>query len=138
MVLFKSIKIGFEIPSFTYKMDSTQYKKYNKLVSEINPIHFDEKFAQNLGYKTIVVAGVFTCGFLLRPLLNWIKNPTAIKKFQIRFIDPIYIDEIITHRAKITKKYRIGEQNFIECVIWAENQAQAKVTEGSAVLIILS
>ena len=138
MVSWKNIKVGEELPPYTFKMDSMQYKKYNKLVSEVNPIHFDEKFAKSLGYKAIVVAGVFTCGFLLRPVLNWIKDPTAIKKFQMHFIDPIYIEDTLTHRAKITKKYQKERLNFVECDLWAENQVNEIVTTGSVLFTVPS
>ncbi|NVM52650.1 MAG: MaoC family dehydratase [Candidatus Helarchaeota archaeon] len=135
---YNDVKIGEEIPSFTIKMDRTIYKQYCKLVYEINPLHFNEKYAQSLGFKSIVVAGVFTYSFFLRSLLTWVKNPTSIKNLQIRFHEPVYIEDTLTHRTKIRKKYVKDSIHYIDCHVRVENQDKELVTSGSVTLVLNS
>ena len=135
MPLFNEVRVGTEIPPFSIKMDQPMYKKYNKSVTEINPLHLSEKFARKLGYKKIVVAGVFTYSFFLRPILNWVKDRGYIKQVKIQFKEPIYIEDEIIHHAKVTEKYRKDGINYIEFEVWVENQEHKKVTTGSITLI---
>ncbi|HUX98371.1 MAG TPA: MaoC/PaaZ C-terminal domain-containing protein [Candidatus Deferrimicrobium sp.] len=136
MPSFEEVKVGDIIPSVQVVMDREMYKNYNRLVNEVNPLHFNEKYAQNLGFKTIVVAGVFTYSFFLQPILDWTKDPDCIKTIKIRFHQPIYIEDQITQGAIITKKYIKEGEKYIECDIWVENQKKENVTTGSAIFTI--
>lgn len=135
MVSFDDVEIGEEVPPFTVQMDRDMYKQYNRLVHEINPLHFNEKYAQGLGFKAIVVAGVFTYSYFLRPILSMMKKPSAIKKIQIRFHEPVYIEDTITHRTIIRKKYTQDGVPHLDCEVWVENQDGQKVTSGTVTLI---
>ena len=127
-----NIGIGDEIPPFSIKIDWPMYKKYNRLVHEINPLHFNEKYAQKLGYRTIVVAGVFTSSFFLRSILSWLKDPTHVTNYEIRFHDPVYLDDTITQRARVANKYEKEGKQIIEFDVWIENQDKQKVISGTA------
>ncbi len=136
MITSDKIDIGEELPPFSIKIDPPMYKKYNRLVHEINPLHFNEKYAQQLGYKTIVVAGVFTSSFFLRSILNWIGDPTFITNYHIRFLEPVYLEDTITQHAKIFKKYEKKGNQYLEIEVWLENQAKQKVISGFVTLVI--
>ncbi|MFX1298018.1 MAG: MaoC family dehydratase [Promethearchaeota archaeon] len=138
MPSFSDIEIGDKIPPFTIKLDWAMYKKYNRFVHEINPLHFNEDYAKKLGFKGIVVAGVFTYNFFIRPLLNWTKDPTSIKKINIWYHKPAYIEDEITQGATITKKYTKNMSNYIECDIWVESQEKEKLASGSAIIVFKS
>lgn len=136
MPSFDKIQVGEKLPTYTITIDWNMYRQYNKMINEINPLHFDEKYAQKIGFKTIVVAGVFTYSFFLRPLLNWTKDPNSIKKIKIRYHKPVYINETITQGGSIIKKYRKDGLNYVECELWAENSTKERITTGSAILIL--
>lgn len=127
----KELEIGQEIAPFSITIGWNTYKKYNKLVHEINPLHFNETYAQQLGYKTIVVAGVFTASFFLRPILNLNKDPLSIIKYHIHYHDPVYIGDTITQRARITKKYEKSGRWFLEFDVWVENQDKNQIISGT-------
>ncbi len=130
MSLYENAEIGQQLESFSITIDWNMYKKYNRLVHEINPLHFNEKYAQKLGYKTIVVAGVFTASFFLRPLLKWIEDPISILNYEIRFHNPVYLGDTISHHTSIKKKYKKGGKSYIEFEVRVENQEKKKVTTG--------
>ena len=136
MLKFEEIQIGSEIPPFTIKLDPKMYKKYNRSIDENNPLHFNEKYAQQLGFRTIVVAGVFTYSFFIRPILNWVKNSTSIKRVRIKYHEPAYIEDQITQGGIVTKKYVKNGMNYVECDLWVENQHKEKLTSGSAIFTI--
>ena len=136
MCVFKNAEIGKQVQPFSITIDWSMYKQYNRLVHEINPLHFNEKYAQNLGYKTIVVAGVFTASFLLRPVLSLVKDPTSIINYEIRFHDPVYLGDTITNLAVINKKSEKEGKNYIEFDAWVENQDKKKVISGTVTVAL--
>ena len=136
MSLFENAEIGQQLEPFSVTINWNMYKKYNRLVHEINPLHFNESYAKQLGYKTIVVAGVYTASFFLRPLLKWIKDPTAILNYEIRFHDPVYLGDTISHHASIRKKYEQKGNYYIELEAWVENQEKKRITTGTVTVVL--
>lgn len=112
------------------------YKQYNRLVHEINPLHFNEEYAKKLGFRTIVVAGVFTYGFYLRPVVNWIQKSAKINSVNIRFHMPVYLEDTVTQGATVTKKYMKENVKYVECEIWAKNQQDEQLISGHIRLIM--
>ena len=92
---FENINRGDVIPLYKVKMDRKTYFEYNKLVNEINPLHFDENYAKALGFKGIVVAGVYTFSFIPRMIADWIGRPGSIRNMEIRYIIGAVIGAVV-------------------------------------------
>jgi acyl dehydratase len=134
MVFFDDIHEGDEIPSFTFKMTWEMYKRYNRFVKENNALHFSKKYATSIGFRDIVVAGVFTYSFFVRPILEWLNDISAVKQVKIRFHKPIYIEDEITQGATVVKKYVNEGVKLLECEMWIRNQENGLVSSGSALI----
>ena len=110
------------------------YKRYNRFVKEINPLHFNKKYATSIGFRDIVVAGVFTYSFFVRPILEWLNDISAVKQVKIRYHNPIYIEDEITQGATIVKKYVKEGAKLVECEMWVRNQENELISSGSALI----
>lgn len=126
---FDAIREGDSIPPIKVKMDRKTYFEYNKLVHEINPLHFIQDYARRLGFKDIVVAGVYTFSFIPRLIAEWIGAPGALRKMEVKFIKPMYIEDEVTYGGVVKKKYVSDEGNFVECEISVENADGEKLIE---------
>lgn len=58
MMLDKS-KIGHQFTSFSTEVEKGRIKFFAQAIGETNPVYFDEKTAQEAGYKTIPVLPTF-------------------------------------------------------------------------------
>lgn len=96
-------QIGQKTPPYQVKVDGKIYRKYNRLIGEINPIHFNKAYAQKLGFENVVVAGNFLFTYIPKWILDWIGDASAIKNITIKFDNPVYIDDEIIHTGKITE-----------------------------------
>jgi acyl dehydratase len=135
-IKFEDIKENGEIPPLIITLDKEKYKLYNRMVNEINPLHFNKKYAQSIGFKTIVVAGVFTYSFLPKMLVDWTGEPASIKKIQVRFEDPAYPGDTLTHEGIVKKKRVVNGEQLLDCEFWVENQHGQKITTGTATMTI--
>jgi len=131
---FENINENDEITPLKITMDKNNYKLYNRLITEINPLHFNKNYAKSLGFKDIVIAGLYTYSFFPKMLVDWTNDPNCLKKIEIRFRKPAYPEDVITHRGLIKKKYIINNEKLVDCEIWAENQNGEKLTTAIATL----
>lgn len=131
---FENIKEGDRIPVYEVKIDRDTYFEYNRLVNEINPLHFDKSYAQGLGYKDIVVAGVYTFSFVPKVITEWIGEPGKIQSIEIKYNEPVYIEDVVTYAGIVKRKYIKDNQKFIDCEISVENMEGTKLISALAAI----
>jgi len=136
MLRYGNVNEGDKIPPITVVISREKLNAYCKVTKEIVPIHFDEKVARALGFKTVVVQGVFSFSFIPKMLTEWIGNPTCIKEIEVSFIAPLYPEENVTFTGKILRKYEKDGERLLECEIWAEKENGEKIIDGTAVISI--
>ena len=129
------LKVGQEIPAYQVNVEYQNYRKYNRLVKEINPIHFNKKYAQKLGFNTIVVAGNFLFTYIPKWIIDWVGDVNAIKKITVKFENPVYINDEIIHKGKIVDIKEEDGQKIVECDYHVEKTSGEKTYFG---IIILS
>lgn len=125
-----NIEIGQEIPPFKVKIESKSYKKYNRLIHEMNPLHKNTEYAQNLGFDNIVVAGNFLFSYISKWIISWVGEINAVKKITVKFGNPVYIDENLIHKGKIIEIQDKNNQKLIFCEYQVEKFNGEKVMNG--------
>lgn len=128
--------IGQEIPSFRVHVARMIYRKYNRIIKEINPIHINKNYAQKLGYDDIVVAGNFLFTYIPKWILDWIKDVNYLKKINIKFENPVYIDEEIIHKGKIIDIEERDLEKKIICEYTVEKPEGLRTSYGEIYLMI--
>ncbi|MGQ4873180.1 MAG: MaoC family dehydratase [Promethearchaeia archaeon] len=108
-------RIGQELPNIKKIIDYKTYRRYNRLIGEINPIHLNKKYAQRLGFENIVVAG----NYLFVHISDWFSNLAGktgkIRKITLKFGNPVYIDEELTYEGKIADITKKDDSMVIVC-----------------------
>ena len=130
--------IGQVIPSSKVKIDKKTYKSYNRLIGEINPIHLSKKYAQNLGFDDIVVAGNYLFSIINKWIVDWIKDVKIFKKISIKFENPVYPDDEITFLGKISNIDNSENEKTIICTFQGKKSNTIEVMNGTIELKINS
>ncbi len=129
---FEEIKEGDELPVYHVKMDRENYMEYNRLVNEINPIHFDVEHARKLGFRDIVVAGVFTFSFVPKMIEEWLGKQGSIEAVEITYHNPVYIEDVVAHKAYVRKKSVKDNKPCVELAVSVED-SEGNVLTSAAV-----
>lgn len=116
----ETIKVGDQIPEYSVFIDEKMYKKYNRLVGEINPLHFNKNYAKKLGFEDIVVAGNFTFGYIPKWIIDWTGDIACIDQISVYFEKPVFINDQIKHKGKVTKIDVKNDKKFIDCSFTVE------------------
>ena len=103
-IAFDEIREQAEIPSLEIDFSTARNKDYCELVGEINPLHFDREYARALGYKDIVVAGIFTASLFPKLITDWLGGQGVIERMEVKFGSPAYLNDTVTYRGRVGKK----------------------------------
>ncbi|MGK8521009.1 fused (3R)-hydroxyacyl-ACP dehydratase subunits HadA/HadB [Nocardia asteroides] len=82
---FDDLAPGDELPGGTFRLTRGDLANYAGVSGDANPIHFSDHAAQLAGLPTVVAHGMLTMGLGGGYLTAWLGDPTAIRKFSVRF-----------------------------------------------------
>ncbi|MHA1145373.1 MAG: MaoC family dehydratase [Candidatus Helarchaeota archaeon] len=122
-----------EIPALTITFSADKNKRYCRLEHEINPLHFDAEYARKLGYKDIVIAGIFTASFFPKIITDWLGNIVSIERVSVKFINPAYLNDVVTYKGKVLRKFTEKGMKKIDCNTWSENSGHEKLAEARVI-----
>ncbi len=137
-VLFDDVNEGDEIPKLVKNCSTQQLVMWAAGSGDFYQIHYDKDFAQATGLRGLIVHGALKNAFLGQLVHDWIGEQGRIKRFGCQYRGMDEPNQDIVCRGVVTKKYREGEQNFVELDIWTENPQGQKTTPGTAVVTLPS
>ncbi len=112
-----------------YKVDENLYKNFRDLFNDFNPLHTDELYAVEKGFKGIVVHGNILNGFLSNFIgENFGISNTIIHSQSIIFLKPVYLNSLLKLEAKITEVYDSVSTCLISYIF--TNEEGVKVSKG--------
>lgn len=135
-VYFEDVNEGDEIPRLVKNCSPQQLVLWAAGSGDFYPIHYDKDFAISTGLKGIIVHGALKHAFLGQLLHDWIGDQGRIKKFGCQYRGMDEPNQDIVCRGVITKKYREGDEHYVELEIWTENPQGQKTSPGQAVVTL--
>jgi 3-hydroxybutyryl-CoA dehydratase len=133
-VAFDEILEQAKIPSLEIDFSAERNKDYCGLVNEINPLHFDLEYARALGYKDIVVAGIFTASLFPKLITDWLGGQAVIERMGVKFGSPAYLNDTVTYRGRVEKKLIEAGVKRLECDVWSENAVSERLASATILL----
>ena len=130
----ENIRIG-EKRKFSEKIDKSKLETFAKLSGDYNPLHMDEKYAQNTSFKKRVCHGMLLASFLSRLVGMYLPGKNALYFSQtLNFQAPSFIDDEITIEGEVIDKSSATKIVTIKTSI--HNQNKECIVDGIAKVII--
>ena len=82
---FSSVKVGDELPERTITLTRADLINYAGVSGDLNPIHWDDEIAKQVGLDTAIAHGMLTMGLGGGYITEWVGDPGAVKEFNVRF-----------------------------------------------------
>lgn len=109
-----------------------QLVAYAKASGDNNPIHFDEAFAQQAGFPSVIAHGMLSMGFIGDCIdFNFAPDKFSLIKFTCRFKKVTFPGDVISTTGKIKS---VQDDGTIIVALWAENQNGEHTVEGEATI----
>ncbi|MFF5917960.1 MaoC family dehydratase [Streptomyces flavochromogenes] len=108
-IAYDEVEVGTELPAQTFPVTRATLVRYAGASGDFNPIHWNEKFAVEVGLPDVIAHGMFTMAEAIRVVTDWAGDPAAVVEYGVRFTRPVVVpnDEVgalIEVSAKVAAK----------------------------------
>lgn len=108
-ISYDEVEVGTELPAQTFPVSRATLVRYAGASGDFNPIHWNEKFAKEVGLPDVIAHGMFTMAEAIRVVTDWAGDPGAVAEYGVRFTKPVIVpnDEtgaLIEVSAKVAAK----------------------------------
>lgn len=85
--------LGTELFSATVTLDRSSMVRYAGASGDFNPIHWNERFAREVGLPNVIVHGMLTMGVAGSAVEEFLGDPGRILDYGVRFTRPIPVED---------------------------------------------
>ncbi|MEW2219912.1 MaoC family dehydratase [Streptomyces sp. NPDC006990] len=108
-IAYADVEVGTELPARTFPVDRERLIRYAGASGDFNPIHWNERFAKDVGLPDVIAHGMFTMAEAARVITDWAGDPGALVEYGVRFTKPVVVPDddqgaAIEVAAKVAKK----------------------------------
>ncbi|MGW5420283.1 MaoC family dehydratase [Streptomyces sp. NPDC003943] len=108
-IAYDEVEVGTELPAQTFPVTRATLVRYAGASGDFNPIHWNEKFAKEVGLPDVIAHGMFTMAEAIRVVTDWAGDPASVVEYGVRFTKPVVVpndDEgaVIEVSAKVAAK----------------------------------
>ncbi|MEV6161117.1 MaoC family dehydratase [Streptomyces sp. NPDC052052] len=90
-VAYESVEVGTELPAQSFPVTRATLVQYAGASGDFNPIHWNEKFAREVGLPDVIAHGMFTMAEAIRVVTDWVGDPGAVVEYGVRFTKPVVV-----------------------------------------------
>jgi len=108
MIRAADVTVGDTLPPLTLHITRADLVRYAGASLDFNPIHWNERFAQEVGLPGVIAHGMLTMGMAIRIVTAWTGNPGAVVEYGVRFGRPVPVPDnaegaLVEVTAKVAK-----------------------------------
>jgi acyl dehydratase len=106
---YDEVEVGTELPPRDFPVTRATLVRYAGASGDFNPIHWNERFAKEVGLPDVIAHGMFTMAEALRVVTDWAGDPGAVVEYGVRFTKPVVVPDddkgaLIEVTAKVGEK----------------------------------
>ncbi|MFJ2648661.1 MaoC family dehydratase [Streptomyces sp. NPDC087420] len=88
---YDEVEVGTELPAGSFPLTRATLVRYAGASGDFNPIHWNEKFAKEVGLPDVIAHGMFTMAEAVRVVTDWVGDPGAVVEYGVRFTKPVVV-----------------------------------------------
>lgn len=92
-IAYDDVEVGTELPAQTFPVTRATLVQYAGASGDFNPIHWNEKFAKEVGLPDVIAHGMFTMAEAVRVVTDWAGDPGAVVQYGVRFTKPVVVPD---------------------------------------------
>lgn len=91
--LATDVAVGTELLAVTRSVDRARLVRYAGASGDFNPIHWNERFALEVGLPGVIAHGMLTMGLAAAALTDWLDDPADLLSYGVRFTRPVAVPD---------------------------------------------
>ncbi|MFK0170126.1 MaoC family dehydratase [Streptomyces sp. NPDC090306] len=90
-IAYEDVEVGTELPGRSFPVTRATLVQYAGASGDFNPIHWNEKFAKEVGLPDVIAHGMFTMAEAIRLVTDWAGDPASVVEYGVRFTKPVVV-----------------------------------------------
>ncbi|MEV8055286.1 MaoC family dehydratase [Streptomyces antimycoticus] len=137
-ISYDTVEVGTEVPMREFRVNRADLVRYAGASGDFNPIHWNEKFAREVGLPDVIAHGAYTMAQAARVVTEWVGDPGALVEYGVRFTRPVVVPNddkgaLIEIGAKVAAKLD-DEARTVRLDIMATSAGQKVLGRARAVV----
>ena len=87
------LAVGDVVGTRTVEVDRKGLVRYAGASGDLNPIHWNERFATDVGLPGVIAHGMLTMGAAVQVVSDWAGDPGAVVEYGVRFTRPVPVPD---------------------------------------------
>lgn len=87
------LSVGQSVARRTIVVERRDLVRYAGASKDFNPIHWNDRFAREVGLPGVIAHGMFTMGQAVNVVSDWVGDPGAILEYGVRFTRPVPVPD---------------------------------------------
>lgn len=85
--------VGTVLFEVTRRIDRDRLVRYAGASGDFNPIHYNDRFATEVGLGGVIAHGMLTMGLAGAALTDWLGDPADLLDYGVRFTRPVPVPD---------------------------------------------
>ncbi|GHF87809.1 acyl dehydratase [Amycolatopsis bartoniae] len=85
--------VGEELPALNVRVTRERLVRYAGASLDFNPIHWNERFAKDVGLPDVIAHGMLTMALGGRLVTDWLGDPSRLLEYGVRFTRPVVVPD---------------------------------------------
>ncbi len=129
---------GDELPGLQVRVTRADLVRYAGASGDFNPIHWNERAAQEVGLPDVIAHGMLTMALASRLVTTWAGDPGAVVNYSVRFIRPIVVPDdakgaLVEFSGKVVRRV---DEGTVVVAITARCAAQSVLGQATATVAL--
>ncbi len=96
------VEVGEVVGTRTLEVTRADLVHYAGASGDRNPIHWNERFAREVGLPGVIAHGMFTMGAAVGVVVDWLGDPGRVLDYGVRFTRPVEVPDPGTASVTVT------------------------------------
>ena len=88
-----SVATGDRLPELAVPVTRADLVRYAGASGDLNPIHWSERTAREVGLPDVIAHGMLTLALAVRLVTEWVGDPAAVTGCAARFTRPVVVPD---------------------------------------------
>ena len=131
-----NITEGAELPPLTVTVTRDNLVRYAGASLDFNPIHWNERFAREVGLPDVIAHGMLTMALAGRIVTDWLDDPRRLVSYYTRFTRPVVVpDDGVGATVEFTAKVaKVLDDGTAQVLITAKFDGKTVLGKATAVI----
>ena len=104
---------GDELPPLQVRLTRAELVRYAGASGDLNPIHWSERIAREVGLPDVIAHGMLTMALATRLVTRWAGDPAAVVACGVRFTRPVVVPDddvgaLVELSGRVTRRHDDG------------------------------